>query len=285
MDSDTQRELARAFASYHSSETAGPLVLPNAWDASSALIFERSGHRAIGTSSSGIAASFGSPSARRLDIEQMLAVVDRIASAVEIPVSADMEAGYGGTPDAVAETIERTIEAGAVGVNLEDGSGYGSDEIVGKDRHAATVRAARTAAEESGIPLVINARTDVFWLGIGDEASRLDHALDRANAYFDAGADCAFIPGVIDGETIGRLVDGLDGPLNVLGGPGAPPIGQLGELGVGRVSVGSGPMRSTLGHLQTVSEELWSSGTYDSMSDAIPYAEWNAFLAEAHDDS
>lgn len=281
MDAATQRERARTFASYHSS--TAPLVLPNAWDAASALVFERTDHRAIGTSSSGIGASFGSPSARRLSLDLMLSVVARIADAVDIPVSADMEAGYGDTPDVVAETVRRTIEAGAVGVNLEDGSGYGSGSIASKEHHENVVRAARQAADETGVPLVINARTDVFWLDIGDEASRLDHALDRANAYIAAGADCVFIPGVSDAETIGQLVDGLDGPLNVLGGPGGPSIGELEKLGVARVSVGSGPMRSTLGHLREIGEELRSTGTYETMAGAIPYAEWNAFLAGAYD--
>lgn len=281
MDTATQRELARTFASYHSSPA--PLVLPNAWDVASALVFERTDHRAVGTSSSGIGASFGSPSARRLSLDRMLSVVARIADAVDLPVSADMEAGYGDTPDAVAETVRRTIEAGAVGVNLEDGAGFGSGAIASKERHEEAVRAAREAADETGIPLVINARTDVFWLEIGDEASRRDHALDRANSYLDAGADCVFIPGVSDAETIGQLVGGLDGPLNVLGGSGAPSIGELDDLGVARVSVGSGPMRSTLGHLREIGEELGTTGTYETMAGAIPYGEWNAFLAESYD--
>lgn len=283
MDPTTQRARAETFTGYHSSASPEPLVLPNAWDAASAIVFDRTGHDAIGTSSSGIAASFGSPSARRLDLDEMLAVVERIAGAVELPVSADIEAGYGDTPDAVGETVGRTIEAGAVGVNIEDGSGFGTDVIATKEQHVATVRAARTAAEDAGVPIAINARTDVFWLDIGDEATRVERAVDRGNAYLDAGADCVFVPGVTDPETIRRLVDGLDGPLNVLGGPGAPSIVELGELGVGRVSVGSGPMRSTLGHLRAIGEELRDAGTYDSMADAIPYGEWNAFLAEAHD--
>lgn len=282
MDPTTQRARAETFAGYHSSASPGPLVLPNAWDAASAIMFDRTGHDAIGTSSSGIAASFGSPSARRLDLADMLAVVERIAGAVEIPVSADIEAGYGETPDEVGETVRRTIEAGAVGVNIEDGSGFGTDVIATKEQHVETVRAARSAADEADVPLVINARTDVFWLDLGDEASRLDRAIDRGNAYLDAGADCVFVPGVTDAETIRPLVEGLDGPLNVLGGPDAPSIGELAELAVGRVSVGSGPMRSTLGHLRTIGEELRETGTYDSMAGAIPYREWNAFLADAH---
>jgi 2-methylisocitrate lyase-like PEP mutase family enzyme len=279
MTPGTQRDLAATFRDRHTETSAGPLVLPNSWDVASTLMYEAAGFEAVGTSSAGIAASLGVPDGEHLAREEMLAHVDRIAGSVGIPVSADMEAGYGDTPEAVAETVRRTIDAGAVGVNLEDGTDDPEAPLVDTDLHRAKIRAAREAAEEADIPLVINGRTDVFWRAVGDDADRVDRAVERANAYFAAGSDCLFIPGVTDPDTIGALVDGLDGPLNVLGGPGCPPIAELDDLGVARVSVGSGPMRATLGYLREICDELDVDGTYTRMADAIPYGDLNELLA------
>jgi 2-methylisocitrate lyase-like PEP mutase family enzyme len=209
----------------------------------------------------------------------MLAVVERIAHSVAIPVSADIEAGYGATPREVGDTVRRTIDAGAVGINLEDGTDDSATGLVPCEKHARTIRAARAAADEADVPLVINGRTDVFWRDIGEASDRVDRAVERANAYSNAGSDCLFVPGVTDPETIAALVDGIDGPVNVLGGPGAPTIPELDDLGVARVSVGSGPMRATLGVLQEISTELRDDGTYSKMENAVPYSDLNAMLS------
>lgn len=279
MDTDTQRELAATFRDRHTATTTGPLVLPNSWDAASSIIYEAAGLEAVGTSSAGIAASLGVPDGEHLSRDEMLAVVERIAHSVAIPVSADMEAGYGDTPGKVAETVRRTIDAGAVGINLEDGSDDSDTGLVQCERHARKIRAARAAADDADVPLVINGRTDVFWRDIGEESERVDHALQRANAYYEAGSDCLFVPGVTEPETIGALVAGVDGPLNVLAGPGTPTIPELDDLGVARVSVGSGPMRATLGLLREISEEIRDDGTYSSMENAIPYSDLNELLS------
>jgi 2-methylisocitrate lyase-like PEP mutase family enzyme len=279
MDHDTQRELATTFRNRHTAPSAGPLVLPNAWDAASAILYEAAGLEAVGTSSAGVAASLGVPDGEVLSREEMLAVVERIAHSVALPVSADIEAGYGDTPEAVRETVALTIEAGAVGVNLEDGTDDPDRPLVPVANHCGTIRAAREAAEAADVPLVVNGRTDVFWRSVGDEANRVERAVERANAYADAGSDCLFVPGVTDADAIATLADGLDGPLNVLGGPGAPSISELGELGIARVSVGSGPMRATLGHLRDIARELREDGTYDRMDDAIPYRDLNDLLS------
>lgn len=283
MDTDTQRERARRFRDLHIDATDGPLLLANSWDAASTIIYEAAGMVAVGTSSAGIAAAHGVPDGEHLSRDEMLAAVERIAQSVDIPVSADLEAGYGDTPAAVADTVAATIHAGAVGVNLEDGTDDPDRPLVDVDHHVAKIRAAREAAEGADIPIVINGRTDVFWRSIGDEAYRLDHAIERANAYSAAGSDCLFVPGVTDPDVIRALVDGIDGPLNVLGGPGAPSIPELGDLGVARVSVGSGPMRATLGTLREISRELRETGTYNGMSTAIPYGELNELLATSID--
>ncbi|WP_372910814.1 isocitrate lyase/phosphoenolpyruvate mutase family protein [Salinigranum sp.] len=278
-DLDTLPDRARAFRDRHTDTGGtGPLLLANAWDCASALVYESVGFEAVGTSSAGIAAAHGVPDGEHLSREEMLAAVERIARCVAVPVSADIEAGYGDSPEAVAETVRGVIHAGAVGVNLEDGTDV-DGPLVDTGRHAAVVRAARTAADEAGVPLVVNARTDVFWRSVGEGEERVAHAVERANAYADAGADCLFAPGVTTVDEIERLVAGVDGPVNVLGGPGVPPVSTLGDLGVARVSVGSGPMRATLGHLREVGEELRDEGTYRSMAGAIPYAEVTELLA------
>lgn len=279
MDTDTQRTLAQTFRDRHTATTAGPLVLPNSWDAASTIIYEAAGLEAIGTSSAGIAASLGVPDGEHLSRNEMLAVVERIAHSAEIPVSADIEAGYGDTARDVAETVRRTIDAGAVGINLEDGTDNATDGLVQPDSHARKIRAAREAADEADVPLVINGRTDVFWREVGEESERVERAVERANAYYEAGSDCLFVPGVTEPKAIEALVDGIDGPLNVLGGPGTPTIPELDELGVARVSVGSGPMRATLGFLQEISEEIRDDGTYSSMENAIPYSDLNELLS------
>jgi 2-methylisocitrate lyase-like PEP mutase family enzyme len=281
METAVQRERAATFLNRHTDTTGGPLVLPNSWDAASTIVYEAAGFEAVGTSSAGIAASLGVPDGEHLSRNEMLAVVERIAHSVEVPVSADMEAGYGDAPETVAKTVRRTIDAGAVGINLEDGRDDPDDPLVDREHHAAKIRAAREAADAAGVPIVINGRPDVFWRAAGDESDRLERTIERANAYLEAGSDCAFVPGVTDPETIAALVAGIDGPLNVLGGPGAPSISRLDELGVARVSVGSGPMRATLGLLRDVSEELRSEGTYEGMTNAIPYGEVADLLSAA----
>jgi 2-methylisocitrate lyase-like PEP mutase family enzyme len=279
METEIQRERAQQFREYHTGTTDGPLVLPNSWDCASTIVYERAGFSAVGTSSAGVAAALGVPDGEYVTRDDMLAVVDRIAHSVSIPVSADLEAGYGETPDAVAETIRGVVDAGAVGVNLEDGTDDATAPLVDSGRHAAKIRATREVADDADVPLVVNGRTDVFWRDVGDDADRVDRAVDRANAYYAAGADCLFVPGVTDLTHIEALADGIDGPLNVLGGPGAPPIADLGDVGVARVSVGSGPMRATLGFLRALGDELRDEGTYDHMRDAVPYDDLHEVLS------
>jgi 2-methylisocitrate lyase-like PEP mutase family enzyme len=279
MDSTVQRARAESFREMHHGPS--PLVLPNAWDVAGARIFARAGFTAIGTTSAGIAASLGYPDGERVPRDEMLAMVKRIAHGVALPVTADVEAGYGHTIEASADTARAAIAAGAVGLNLEDGTGNPEQPLADIATQAARIRVMREAAIAGGMPLVINARTDIYWLAIGDEAGRFAATVERLHAYRAAGADCLFVPGVTDAKTIGRLAKAIDGPLNVLAGAGTPPIAELGRLGVQRVSVGSAPMRATLGLVRRIAEELLHEGSYSSMlADSIPYAEVNALLAE-----
>lgn len=251
------------------------LVLPNAWDAATARIFQTAGFPAIASTSAGIAWAAGYPDDERISRGDMLEAVCRIVAAVDVPVTADMEAGYGETAEAAAATAEGVLAAGAIGLNLEDAS---ADRLLEIAAHSARVRAVRRVAEDAGVPLVINARTDVYLLAVGTPETRFAEAVRRANAYREAGADCLFIPGVRDAETIGRLVESIHGPINVLAGAGTPPAGELQRLGVARISTGSGPMRASLTLVRRIAEEL-GQGTYDSFTkDVLSYADVNRLM-------
>jgi len=230
-------------------------VLPNAWDVASARIFEDAGFPAIATTSAGIAFSLGYPDGQRIPREEMFARIARIARAVKVPVTADVEGGYGSSNEDVANTTRELILAGAVGMNLEDASGDPDQPLIDLAIAAEKIAAARGAAAELQVPIVVNARTDVYLLPAGDSAGQYPEALRRLIAYRDAGADCVFAPGLKDAATIARLVRDVQCPLNILAVPGTPPIPELEKLGVARVSLGSGPMRATLGLLRRIAEE------------------------------
>jgi 2-methylisocitrate lyase-like PEP mutase family enzyme len=274
-------ELARQFLELH----RGPriLVLPNAWDVASARIFEDAGFSAIGTTSAGAAFSLGYPDGQKIPREEMLAVVRRIAEAVDVPVTADVEAGFGSTPEEVADTAREVIAAGAVGMNLEDGVEGKPDLLADVNRQKEIIRAVLGAAASAGVPFALNARTDIFLYGIGPAETRLVRTIERLNSYSAAGAQSLFAPGVKDKETIAQLVRGVAGPLNILATVGTPPIAELQQLGVARVSVGSGPMRATLGFLGRMARELREVGVFTLMTDgALPYADANRLFRPKH---
>src|SRR2546429_3297820 len=222
------REQAEAFRQLH----AGPrmLVLPNAWDGATARLVEEAGFRAIATTSAGIAWALGYADGERISRGEVLAATRRIVAAVRVPVTADVEGGYGATVAAAAETARGVIAAGAVGLNLEDGTNEGT--LLDPELQADRIRAVREAAASARVPLVVNARTDAFEVKRWSPEERFTAAVRRANGYLAAGADCLFVPHVSDGETIGRLARELSGPLNVIAGPPAPPLPQLERLGV-----------------------------------------------------
>ena len=272
---DAQRAKAATLRNLHSGP--GLLILPNAWDVASAKVIAGAGARAIATSSAGVAFALGYPDGQRISRDEMLDMVRRIAAAVEIPVSADVEAGYGATPDAAAQTARAVLQAGAVGMNLEDTAENG--ELLAIDLQVSRLRAAREAANAAGVPLVINGRTDAFAArGVRPEA-RLAEAVRRANAYLAGGADCAFVPFVRDPDQIARLAREIEGPLNILAKPGSPPLSELERLGVRRVSVGSAIALAAYGLARRAAGELLGTGTYQAMDDGIPYAEMQALLA------
>lgn len=227
MDIATQRRKAEIFRKLH--DRAKILVLPNAWDAASAKIFEAAGFPAVATTSSGVANSLGYPDGEAVSREEMLAAIARIARVLSIPLSADIESGYATEVDNLKETIRAVIEAGAVGINLEDGMHDGSHQLFPVVVAVARIKAVRSVADSVGVPLVINARTDIFLHAIGEKSSRFEHTVSRANAYLSAGADCAFVPGPSDPDTIGNLAAAIKGPINVMVLPGVPSAPEAGE--------------------------------------------------------
>jgi len=268
----TQNEKAEVFRSLH----RGPeiVVLPNAWDCASARIFEQAGFPAIATTSAGVAFSLGYPDGERIPQDLMLASVGRISRCVQIPVTADLEAAYG---DA-AKTTAGLVAAGAVGLNLED-MDYESRALTPIAAQIEKIAMVRRVATGLGVNVVINARTDVFLAEIGEPATRFERSCERLQAYIAAGADCVFLPGVADENIIRRVVETLKFPLNILAGADLPAIPRLRELGVARVSVGSGIMRATLGLTRRIAQELRQSGTYTAMTaGAIPWTEANALF-------
>ena len=271
----SQNEKVNAFRTMH----RGPriLLLPNVWDVASARVVEEAGFGALATTSAGIAFSLGYPDGQKIKPEEMLARVERIARAVKVPVSADMEAGYGNRPEDAARTTRAVIEAGAVGMNLEDGTDDPQHPLVELALQLGKIRAARETALASGTLLVLNARTDVY-LSVGAPEKRYDETLRRLLAYRDAGADCVFAPGLRDPYTIAKLVKDVRCPLNILVGPGSPSVLELEKLGVARISLGSAPMRATLGLLRRMVEELNRTGTYATLEGAPAHADVNRML-------
>jgi 2-methylisocitrate lyase-like PEP mutase family enzyme len=254
------------------------LILPNAWDVASARIFEEAGFPAVATTSAGIAFSLGYPDGQRISREEMLARIARIARAVHVPVTADIESGYGDSAAATAATTRDLIDAGVAGMNLEDASGDRNPPLIDLQLAVEKIRAVRETALQMQAQIVVNARTDVYLLPDGDPDANYSEALRRLIAFRAAGADCVFAPGLKDAGTIERLVKAVACPLNVLAVPGTPSISELKKLGVARVSLGSGPMRATLGLLRKMAEELKAAGTYGALDGAIPYTDVNKML-------
>lgn len=273
MSSSSRSEL---FASLH--RAGEPLVLPNAWDVASAVAIAAAGARAVATTSAGVAWSLGVPDAGGpggLGADRAAAVIERIVAAVDVPVSADIEAGYGDSPDAVARTVTAVVRAGAVGVNLEDRRDTGGLHDVAAQ--ADRIAAARAAAGDT--PIWINARTDVFLSGAYPViADGVAEALKRAAGYAEAGADSLFVPGLTGLDAIAELVAGPL-PVAVMAGPGAPSVAEFASAGVVRVSVGSAIAQAAYGLAARATAEMLTAGTYESCAGGVDYAEMNAWIS------
>ncbi|MEV1010061.1 isocitrate lyase/phosphoenolpyruvate mutase family protein [Streptomyces sp. NPDC049881] len=272
-----QRNKALRLRALHTPDPA--LVLANVWDAAGARIVAAAGASAVATTSAGAAWALGAPDGDALPRERALELVARVAASVDLPVTADIESGFGAAPEDVAETVRGVLAAGAVGVNIEDAATEGPGPLRPAAEQAERLRAAREAADATGVPLFLNARVDTYIREAGDPADRLRATLERAEAYVAAGADGIFVPAVRDLPTVSALAAGLTVPLNVLAGPGSPPVAELAAAGASRVSLGSSVAAAAYAVVRRAAEEAFSQGTYTSVSDALPYAELNALLS------
>ncbi|GAA3446852.1 isocitrate lyase/PEP mutase family protein [Planomonospora venezuelensis] len=273
-----RRERAERFVGLH---REGCFLLPNAWDVGSARILESAGFPAVATTSAGVAFSLGRPDhdffaeqkpEGRVGREAMMRRIREIAAEVAVPVSADLEEGYGEAPEAVAVTVAMALAAGAAGGNIEDFTGDRARPLYDTALAADRIGAARAAVDAGGEPFVLVGRTDALQVG-----ASLEECVRRANAYLAAGADCAFVPGAADAATIGTLVRELDGPLNVVMGltGSALSLDDLRGLGVRRVTVGGSIARAMYRHLLRAARELAERGTFSYADDQLSQAELN----------
>jgi 2-methylisocitrate lyase-like PEP mutase family enzyme len=257
------------------------LVLPNAWDAGSAAVIAAAGAPAIATTSGGVAWSLGFRDGQHAGRAAMIAAAHRIAAAVAVPVSFDAEGGYGPTAEDVAETVRALIEAGVVGVNLEDSVAPGGP-LFSVAEQAARLAAGRTAAVAAGLPeFVINARTDVFLFGIGAASGRLADVLDRAAAYAEAGADGIFVPGLLDLEVLRELCAASPLPVNAMAGAGGPSVAELAAVGVRRISVGTGLAQLAYTAAQEAAAKILAEGGFDGLGGALGYGDIDGLMQTA----
>lgn len=205
----------------------------------------------------------------------MVERVRLIAAAVDVPVTADVEGGYGHAPEDVAATVEAIVGTGAVGVNIEDSRGRGVPLFTAEEQ-AARLRAAREAAARAGLPeLVVNVRTDVYLFQVGEPEGRLDDVLARAAVYAEAGADCLFVPGLVDLDVVAAVVAASPLPVNVMAGPGAPTVAEFESVGVRRVSLGTAVAQAAYSLAHRATEEALTKGTYTELDGALDFGAVN----------
>ncbi|MFG3679991.1 isocitrate lyase/phosphoenolpyruvate mutase family protein [Micromonospora chalcea] len=271
---DDQQTRAQRFRALH--RPGEPLILANAWDAVSARLVSAAGARAIATTSAGVAWSRGAPDGDLLARETAVDVIRRVADAVRLPVTADIESGYGDNPEQVAETVTAVLAAGAVGVNVEDARHDGGGPLRPVDEQVARLAAVRAAADRAGIPLYVNARVDTYLRGAGG----VPETVARAEAYLAAGADGIFVPGTVEPETVAALAAAIPAPLNVLAGPGAPPVAELARLGVARVSLGPALAESAYAVVRRAAAEVFGAGTYEALAGGLDFGELNELMRD-----
>ena len=271
MVSKIQKEKAELFLKYHHDKDI--LVLLNSWDIGSSKLIEACGYKAIATTSMGIAASLGHPDCQIITLSEMIQAITGIVKAVHVPVSVDIEAGYGNNLNEIIESVKKIIATGIVGVNIEDSIEL-SPNLIDEIEFTERISAIRALSDSLGFHLVINARTDSFYVSSGSPLEKLSESIKRGNKYREAGADCIFVQPVSDKETIATLVQEINAPINILANPtiGAgvtPTIKELQDLGVARVSLGSSLMKATLALIKKVADELSTKRTYNILLDTL----------------
>ena len=271
MISGIQKEKAEVFLKFHQDEEI--LVLLNSWDTGSSKLIEACGFKAVATTSMGVAASMGYPDSQVIQLSEMIEVITGIVNAVQVPVSVDIEAGYGNNLNEVIDSVKKIIATGIVGINIEDSIDL-SPVLIGEMEFCERISAIRAFSDSLGFHLVINARTDSFYTSPGSPLENLTESIRRGNKYREAGADCIFVQPVWEKDTIATLVKEINAPINILVNPSigaglAPTVRELQDLGVARVSLGSSLMKATLALIKKVADELSEKGTYDLLLDAM----------------
>ncbi|MDD2307356.1 MAG: isocitrate lyase/phosphoenolpyruvate mutase family protein [Prolixibacteraceae bacterium] len=271
MVSGIQKDKAELFLKYHQDKEI--LVLLNSWDPGSSKLIEACGYKAIATTSMGIAASLGYPDCEVIQLSEMIQVITGIVNAVQVPVTVDIEAGYGNNVNEIIESVTKIIATGIVGINIEDSIEL-SAELIDENEFCERISAIRALADSLGFHLVINARTDSFYTSSGSTREKLAESIKRGNKYREAGADCIFVQPVWEKETISTLVKEINAPINILSNPtigGGSPLSvrELQDLGVARLSLGSGLMKATLALIKKVADELSEKGTYNILLDGL----------------
>jgi len=276
MVSSNQKEKAEVFLKYHQDREI--LVLLNSWDIGSSKLIEASGYKAIATTSMGIAASLGYPDCEVIKLSEMLQVITGIANGVQVPVTVDIEAGYGNNINEIIESVKKIIATGIVGINIEDSVDL-KPILIDEMEFCERISAIRELSDSLGFHLVINARTDSFYVSSSSPREKLSESIKRGNKYREAGADCIFVQPVWEKETISTLVKEINAPINILANPtigvGLPlSVSELQDLGVARLSLGSGLMKATLALIKKVANELSEYGTYNILLDTLtPFPE------------
>ena len=272
MVSTTQKEKADLFLKYHQDNEM--LVLLNSWDIASSKIIEASGYKAIATTSMGMAASLGYPDCQIIQLSEVIEIITGIAKNVQAPITVDFEAGYGNNLTEIIDSVTQIIATGIVGINIEDSLEL-NPNLIDEMEFCERISAIRELSDSLGFHLVINARTDSFYTSIGTPKEKLSEAIKRGNKYREAGADCIFVQPVSERETIATLVKEINAPINILSNPGIgtgilpPSVSELQDLGVARLSLGSGLMKATLAIIKKVADELSEKGTYNSLLDTL----------------
>ena len=271
MVSNIQKEKAELFLKYHHDKEI--LVLLNSWDIGSSKLIEACGYKAVATTSMGIAASLGYPDCQVIQLPEMLEVITGIINAVEVPMTVDIEAGYGNNLNEIIDSAKKIIATGIVGINIEDSIDL-NPVLIDEMEFCERISAIRALSDSMDFHLVINARTDSFYTSTGSTQEKLSESIRRGNKYREAGADCIFVQPVWEKETIATLVKEINAPINILSNPtiGAgvtPSISELQDLGVARVSLGSGLMKATLALIKKVANELSEKGTYNILLDTL----------------
>jgi len=271
MVSSIQKEKAELFLKYHHNKEI--LVLLNSWDIGNSKLIEASGYKAIATTSMGLAASLGYPDCQVIQLSEMIQVIKGIVNAVQVPVSVDIEAGYGNNLNEIIESVKMIIATGIVGVNIEDSIDL-NPVLIDEIEFCERISAIRSLSNSQGFHLVINARTDSFYTSSSSTQEKLSESIKRGNKYREAGADCIFVQPVWEKETIATLVKEIIAPINILANPGIgegipPSVSELQDLGVARLSLGSGLMKATLALIKKVANELFEKGTYNILLDTL----------------